>query len=622
MFFLFFLLPLARNLLLPIVLRNSEGRISPAVSVGLIIAAQRRKSRAMVQAEKFATLAILWSFSASMLGGGCEARAHASANQSVTEVRNGAIQLSAEGQTALRQIVDSGRDADLHWSDFSSYQADVRAFYDSSNYALAWVRNRQPSATTLQYIAMFQQASEKGLVPEDYDASEWADRLRRLKKPSGDSDLARFDAAVTVSLMRYVRALNVGRVNPKMPGRQVNFKDQKFDPAVFLHERLENAADPAAEIKAVEPPWPGYWRTLDWLHRATVIVQKDPGGLLPVPPKPVLPGQTYASVPRLAALLTLIGDLPADAQVDRNSGVYGGALVEAVKQYQMRHGLDVDGKLSASVVSDLNTPLSHRLEQIVLTLERWRWVEHSFPLPPIVVNVPEFKLRAYDATGHVVLFKKVIVGKAYGHRTPLFEKDIKYVVFRPYWEVTPSIQRGEIVPHIERDPSYLSKKNFEVVSADGKVVTDGVVSDEVLAQLRAGRYHVRQKPGPSNSLGLVKIIFPNPDNVYLHGTDAPQLFSASRRDFSHGCVRVENPSDLVAWVLRNNLGWDLGRVQAAMNGTTENVTVNLKMPIPVLILYATVATDENGRAYFLDDIYGFDAELEAILGKGYPYPSA
>jgi murein L,D-transpeptidase YcbB/YkuD len=495
-------------------------------------------------------------------------------------------------------------------------------FYDSSNYALAWVRNRQPSATALQYIAMFQQAAEKGLVPEDYDAPQWAERLNRLKNSSTDSDLARFDAGLTVSLMRYVRALNAGRANPKMPGRQVNIENQELDLAVFLHGKLENAADAAAEIKAVEPPWPGYWRTLDWLHRATAIMKQDSGELLPVPQKPVLPGQAYASVPRLAALLRLIGDLPGDAQVDQNSGVYVGALVEAVKEYQDRHGLDVDGKLNASVVNDLNIPLSHRLEQIVLTLERWRWVEHSFPQPPIVVNVPEFKLRAYDAAGHVVLFKKVIVGKAYGHHTPLFEKDIKYVVFRPYWEVTPSIQRGETVPHLERDRNYVAKNDFEVVSADGKVVTDGVISDEVLAQLREGRYRVRQKPGPSNSLGLVKIIFPNPDNVYMHGTDAPQLFTASRRDFSHGCVRVENPADLAAWVLRYNPGWDLQRVQAAMNGKTDNVTVNLEKPIPVLILYATVATLENGWAYFLDDIYGFDAQLQAVLAKGYPYPSA
>ena len=576
----------------------------------------------MAPVGKFPRLAILLSLAALMLSGGCHANEHSSPKQSAADASSGTEQLSAEGEATLHQIVDSGRDAELHWPDFSTYQADVKAFYDSSNYALAWVRNRQPSQPALQYIAMFQQASEKGLLPDDYDASKWADRLSRLKDSRDDSDLAKFDAALTVSLMRYVRALNVGRANPKMPGRQVNLIGQKLDLAVFLHEKLENAADTAAEMKAVEPPWPGYWRTLDWLHRATLIVKQDTGGLLPVPQKPVLPGQPYASVPRLAALLRLIGDLPADAQVDPNSGVYGGALVEAVKLYQIRHGLDVDGKLSASVVNDLNVPLSHRLEQIVLTLERWRWVEHSFPLPPIVVNVPEFKLRAYDAAGHVVLFKKVIVGKAYGHHTPLFEKDIKYVVFRPYWEVTPSIQRGETVPHLERDRNYVAKNNFEVVSADGKVVTDSVVSDDVLAQLRAGRYRVRQKPGPTNSLGLVKIIFPNPDNVYLHGTDAPQLFAASRRDFSHGCVRVENPADLVAWVLRNNPGWDLQRVQASMNGKTDNVTVNLEKPIPVLILYATVATEENGRAYFLDDIYGFDAELEAALAKGYPYPSA
>jgi len=158
------------------------------------------------------------------------------------------------------------------------------------------------------------------------------------------------------------------------------------------------------------------------------------------------------------------------------------------------------------------------------------------------------------------------------------------------------------------------------VTSDDTVVTDGHVSDEALAGLKSGKYRLRQKPGPKNSLGLVKMIFPNDDNVYLHGTDEPGLFSNTVRDFSHGCIRVQNPADLAAWTLRNNPGWDLERVKAAMNGTEENVQVNLVTTIPVLIVYGTAAVNEAGEVFFFDDIYGYDADLEKALAHGYPYP--
>lgn len=520
-----------------------------------------------------------------------------------------------EVQAAMRGIVSSGRDDDLRWPDFHQFQPAVEAFYGAMDYKPAWTRSGRPTLQALACIQIFQRASDKGLEPEDYDSSRWGERLNKLNTSTGGLDLAKFDVALTVSLMRYVRALNIGQVNPKSLGYRLEVDSGKLDLAQFLHQKLEHAAEPAAEMRAVEPPWPGYWRTLDALHRVSAKVKEDSGELLPIPHKPVLPGQAYPSISRLAALLRLIGDLPADAQVDTASGIYRGALVDAVRQYQLRHGLAADGKLSASVVKDLNTPPSHRVRQIELTLERWRWVSHSFPQPPVVINLPEFKLRAYDSTGRVVLLKNIIVGKAYRHRTPVFQNEIRYVIFRPYWDVPPSIQRAETVPHIERDRGYLARNNFEVVSGDGHVVTDGAVSDEVLQGLRTGRYRVRQKPGPKNALGLVKIIFPNQDNVYLHGTDAPQLFALSRRDLSHGCMRVQDPADLVAWVLRNNPDWNLERVETAMNGRNDNVTVYLVKPIPVLIVYGTVATDESGRIYFFDDIYGFDAELEAALAK-------
>jgi L,D-transpeptidase YcbB len=210
------------------------------------------------------------------------------------------------------------------------------------------------------------------------------------------------------------------------------------------------------------------------------------------------------------------------------------------------------------------------------------------------VNLPEYRLRVMNKDGTVAFYKNVIIGKAYGHKSPIFEKEIQYVVFRPYWEVTPSIQRGEIVPHIQKDPNYIAKHNFQVITTKGEVVTENQVSPEVLEGLRTLHLMVRQKPGPTNSLGLVKIIFPNPDNVYLH-------------------------ADLVAWVLRNNPGWDLERVKTTMNGNQDNLQINLTTRIPVLIVYGTATVNEENQIRFFDDIYGYDAELEKALAAGYPY---
>jgi murein L,D-transpeptidase YcbB/YkuD len=197
---------------------------------------------------------------------------------------------------------------------------------------------------------------------------------------------------------------------------------------------------------------------------------------------------------------------------------------------------------------------------------------------------------------------------------------MRYVVFRPYWNVPPSIQRSEIVPAVEKDRDYIAKKGFEVVTQGGQVVTSGAITDEVLAQLRSGKLAVRQKPGPTNALGLVKLMFPNEYNVYLHSTPAPQLFSQTRRDFSHGCIRVEKPAELAAWVLRDKSDWSLERAQAAMKSGSDNAQVNLTSPIPVLILYGTAGVDPEGTVQFFDDIYGYDDELKQALAKGYPYP--
>jgi murein L,D-transpeptidase YcbB/YkuD len=527
--------------------------------------------------------------------------------------------LTASGVTALRAIADSASNPDLHWPNFAPYKSEFAKFYAANNYSLMWLQNGRVRPQGLAVVEVLKNANSRGLEPEDYDASRWPARLSKLSQNPSELDLISFDTALTVSVMRYIRAVHVGRTNPKEFNFQLDNGESQFSFADFLTSKVVNASDPAGEIQKLEPPYPGYRKLQALLPVYEEFARKDDGEKLQTTAKTIRPGQPYASLPRLQRLLLLIGDIPAGTQLDPNPTIYQGALVDGVKHYQSRHGENPTGLLDARTINELNTPGPARIRQIRLTLERWRWIPRSFSQPPVVVNLPEYRLRAMNADGTVSFYKNVIVGKAYGHHSPVFEKEIQYVVFRPYWEVTPSIQRNEIVPHLQKDPGYIAKHNFQVITPKGEVVTEDAISPEVLEGIKSGHLLVRQKPGPDNSLGLVKIIFPNPENVYLHGTDAPQLFSQDIRDFSHGCIRVENPADLVAWVLRNNPGWDLERVKATMNGEKDNLQINLTTRIPVLIVYGTAAVNEENQIRFFDDIYGYDAELEKALAAGYPY---
>jgi murein L,D-transpeptidase YcbB/YkuD len=455
------------------------------------------------------------------------------------------------------------------------------------------------------------------LEPEDYDASRWDARVQALKEPNADP--AAFDVALSVCTMRYVSDLHIGRINPQHFNFDLDVDHKKYDLAHFVRERLLTATDIPALLDTVEPPFPGYRRTEQALARYMQLARDDDGEKLPIPAKAIEPGQHYAGVPRLSRLLRLVGDLSPDAD-PRDPGVYDATLAEAVKRFQLRHGLDADGRLGPATVKQLNVPLADRVRQLQLTLERWRWLPSEFSAPPIIVNVPDFRLRALDEKNTVSFDMRVVVGKALRTQTPVFTREMTFVVLRPYWNVPPSILRGEIVPAIKRDRNYIAKKNYEVTTTDGKVVTSGAISDEVLAQLQAGKLAVRQKPGSNNALGLVKLMFPNEYNVYLHSTPAPELFARTRRDFSHGCIRVEKPAELAAWVLRNNTGWTLDRVQEGMKNGGDNVTVNLSKRVPVFIVYGTALAYENNEVHFYDDIYGHDAKLAQALAKGYPYP--
>ena len=391
--------------------------------------------------------------------------------------------------------------------------------------------------------------------------------------------------------------------------------------------------------------------------------------------KAIVSGGSYAGVGVLAGRLRLEGDLPAEraapapaaapvarpgrfaaaieAGRDRFHGrkavaaapdapspkprstVYTAELAEGVKHYQQRHGLTANGQLTAPTIASMNVPMADHVRHMSDSLERWRWLPNEYVNAPLMVNLPEFVLRGYETDGntHTLDFTmKVVVGKVVGeHQTPVFTHEMKYLIFRPFWNVPVSIIKKELTAHIEKSGvGYLASKNFETVDRQGKPV------NATAEQVEHGGVIVREKPGPTNSLGLVKFMFPNEYDIYLHSTPQPELFSRTRRDFSHGCVRVQKPDELAVWVLNHGQAkppppaqpgedapdeWDLPTVQGLMNTGVDNHTVGLKKPLPIVIFYLTANVDDDGNVHFFDDLYGYDQQLDAVIAKGRPYPS-
>ncbi len=548
----------------------------------------------------------------------------------------------------VERLVGSSTLAGMRWPNYAGDQVAVVKFYDDRDDELAWTRDGRPTGAAMALLQMFQDAAKKGLNPEDYDADaagRWAERLKRLDaivRTKDDSEaaqdaVARFDVAVTISAMRYVEDLHVGRINPQSLDFDIDTPEKRaaFDVPALLNDHVVDAVDVPDVVASVEPQSPLYKGTEQALATYRVLAMEQsaaPWPMLPALPsgsRPVGVGGWYAAVPQLWMRLQVEGD--AAATVAGDAGVkapvsYDSAVAAAVKQYQGRHGLQADGRLGQATIDSLNVPMSVRVQQLNDALERWRWLPDNYIQPRVLVNLPEFMLRAYEPD-HTLAFKmKVVDGQAKGnHYTPMFVRLMRYVVFRPYWNLPPSIIKKEIVPHVMRKGlGYLAANDYQVYKADGTVVTNFTVHD-----LEHLRYNVRQIPGNKNALGLVKFLFPNEYDVYMHSTPELMLFDLTRRDKSHGCIRLQHADQMALWVLHGDQsdpdaenGWDADKVDVAMNGDLNNRTVNLKTPLPVVVGYFTAMPDEDGTTHFFDDLYGYDKDLEAALAKGRPYERA
>jgi murein L,D-transpeptidase YcbB/YkuD len=589
-------------------------------------------------------------FAASLCLGAALSPAAAVAGTGTPHARN--QQASASSACAgaaspdLCGLAESGRLAELRWPDFSDYRAQVKGFYQPVNYQLSWTQAGQPTAQARGVIRALQDSDKTGLRAADYDGPRWDERLSRLGPACAPADLARFDLALTVSAMRYLADVHSGRISPKYFKFGLDVRHKRYEVGDFLRTRLVSAKDVAPVLADVEPPYPGYQRTKAALERYLALEKAGDPQPLPRMKKPVKPGDVYAGVAHLDQRLRQLGDLSQDTATDLQSGTYQGALVEAVKHFQQRHELSADGTLGPATIQQLNVPLHRRVTQLRLALERWRWLPHDLPPRFLSVNIPGFELYAYE-NHHVSLTMPVVVGRAFHgdkmtalpediHQTPVFMDEMEYIIFRPYWNVPAGITRKEILPALKKDPEYLSKHQYEIYDNQQKVILiQDRLDEKVWSELESGDLEFRQKPGPGNSLGLIKFVFPNNYDVYLHGTPEKQLFARSRRDFSHGCIRVQDPVALAEWTLRGDPEWTQDHILAAIKNEypkkkknkkktlpgdpDEPLQVKLPKPIPVLILYATAYVEENGEVGFFDDIYGYDKDLEHALAWLRPY---
>jgi murein L,D-transpeptidase YcbB/YkuD len=491
----------------------------------------------------------------------------------------------------------------------------VQRFYQGRGYRLAWVAAGRISRQAASLLRAAAGADGDGLDAAPYVAlAAQGPAVRRASAGDWADPALDLDLHITYALLRYADEMTAGRVDPRGAANLWALNPAPADTVAWLARAVQAGAAAQAEIVPAHPQYQGLRRELA-RYRALAQAGEWP----PVEGGPMLkPGARSARVAALRARLIAGGELAADdvdtpprddiaAAVARDGAarppLYDAALVAAVKQFQARHGLKADGFLDKDTVAELNVSAAERARQIELNLERWRWLPHDLGERYVLVNIPTFELQGYDH-GRRTIQMRVVAGTAGETPTPVFAQPMTHVVFSPYWNVPPGIAREEIAPAAWHNRTYLVRNNMEVLKGS-RVVDPGSVD------LGDPTLQFRQRPGAGNSLGRVKFLLPNPYNVYLHDTPSRKLFAEVQRDYSHGCVRVQQPFELAQWVLEGS-GWTPGRIRAAMDGG-EEMHVRLPRPIPVYVAYFTVWIDDDGRAQFRPDIYRHDAAHEPLL---------
>jgi L,D-transpeptidase YcbB len=487
----------------------------------------------------------------------------------------------------------------------------TQAFYEANKLSKNWLEKKHPNPKFKAFIDEVKESYRYGMNPADYAISELETQMEKLykKRKRSEAEMSELDIRITASYFLFTTHLLEGRIRNAGARDYIWKRGAPHEDDVALLLVNDSKRELKKELDDLQPKDLQYKKLQKVLDEYLELGEKA-SAFKKIPEEiNIRPGQTSEHIPAIKARLVLTKDLKS-----RNSGsdsvVYDSALVRAVKQFQIRHGLEQDGVINKALISYLNMPFENMAAVIALNLERLRWQPH---LPGkdeyIVVNVPEYVLRIYNNKKET--FKmRVVLGSEF-NATPIFADTLKYIVFSPTWNVPKSILEEEFLPKLKADPLHYSSeftffKNGEEI--------DPAEEDWNAEKINLAEYQAVQKPGPSNSLGNVKFIMPNNFNIYLHDTPADRLFVKQDRAFSHGCIRLEKPLEFAEYLLGDKKRWNQKSL-AKLTQLGEPRQVNLKKNYPVHIVYRTAWVDDQGLVNFRKDIYGHDERQLAQLQK-------
>ncbi|MBT9394652.1 L,D-transpeptidase family protein [Hymenobacter sp. NST-14] len=504
----------------------------------------------------------------------------------------------------------------------------AKKFYKERDFRLGWFRNHElvPQAQTM--LGVINKAADEGLNPKDYQIKNFDKLFQDLEAAQSDTTRRNalekeIDVALSATYFTYASDFYRGTVDPRavksidwdvkrnkvklhkalmtiLKERESTYGYYDFEP---LHPEYDRLKKVLADYRAIQRN--GGWPAIPAATKlkpgaASPAVAALRGRLLGASAVPAASAETPA---------VAVSNRPGDPAAAPAAQKYEGELVNAVKEFQTLNGLKPDGVVGGETLRELNVSVSQRIDQILMNMERWRWIPKKFEADYLLVNIPEYTLHVVEDNKEVFNMP-VIVGKRL-HETPIFSDKVEFVVLAPYWNVPFSIIGNELRPKLVANAqATLDRLDMEVVKGWGAKATpvDPNSIDWANVSEKTWKYTLRRRPGPKNDLGDVKFIFPNSNDVYLHDTPHDELFSQTKRGFSHGCVRVAEPIKLAEYLLRNKPGYDRSTIMETIAGREEKY-VTLPEKLPVYLVYFTTWVDEAGKIHFRDDIYGHDKSL-------------
>lgn len=490
----------------------------------------------------------------------------------------------------------------------------IQAVYRERKFEPLWAGIDGPTSRGLEFMNALTSAEAQGLRSSDYDLAALRDALARAYDPKLPRDsipaaLSRLELQLTSTFFTYGTHLFSGRLDPATVDSGWFIAERRTGVDTLLLLGLTRKSFPEM-VSQLYPQREEYGRLVTALAEYRDLQARGGWDSIPIPARVKLqPDAVDSLIPLFRRRLAITGELKNTSSPDPFR--YDSVLAGAVAIFQDRHGLEMDSVIGRTTIEAMNVPVDMRIGQIELNMERYRWLPDNLGARHILVNVPDYHLYAYDENKEVFQMR-VVVGKDFDNPTPVFADSMSYIVFRPYWNVPSRILKEEIIPAARRDPEYITKHNYEVLRGREVINTDSI--DWSRVDTAKVNFYVRQKPGPLNSLGLVKFMFPNQFDVYLHDTPARSLFRRAGRAASHGCIRVERPEQLAQFALSRNPEWDLRKIRDAMRRDSSQ-QVGLRQKVPVYIVYFTAFVRDD-IARFRSDLYGTDQRAIARLREG------